>query len=224
MRRFWPHRSVISKRFRNPLIPPSGHKNTQRQVTTKEVQKIQEKIGAVPDGWWGPRSMEACQKHLRSLMPNPPEFPHPGMSSMLAFYGQPGQVPLTKVPVPFSMQLYDGDTPVSSISVHDRCAESLSKILIDLAVEYPDHASRKAAGITKFFGSYVNRKQRGGTAPSKHAWGVAIDLDANRNGLHTPWPTKSSMPFQIMEIFARHGWVNLGWIIWRDAMHFQATR
>lgn len=194
-------------------------------MTKEQIQRIQKKIGVLPDGWWGPKSMAACQRHLRGLMPKPPVFPRAGTSSMTAFYGPPGEkVPLVKVHVPFDMFLYDSGRPVDTISVHEKTARSLSSALEDIARAYPNRDALAATGLTKFFGSYVNRPQRGGTAPSKHAWGAAVDFDATRNGLHSPWPTKSHMPFEVMEIFARHGWINLGWVIWRDAMHFQATQ
>lgn len=93
-----------------------------------------------------------------------------------------------------------------------------------LISKLPQAISEVMSGIDKFFGSYVNRPQRGGTQPSKHAWAAAIDLDANHNKLHTAWPTKSRMPLQVIEVFAQNGWVNLGTVIWRDAMHFQFTQ
>jgi hypothetical protein len=68
------------------------------------------------------------------------------------------------------------------------------------------------------------RTQRGGSEPSKHSWGAAIDLDADRNGLHTAWPTRAHMPLRVIEVFAQHGWINLGATIGRDGMHFQMTQ
>jgi hypothetical protein len=53
---------------------------------------------------------------------------------------------------------------------------------------------------------------------------VAIDLDADRNGLHTAWPTRAHMPLRVIEVFAQHGWINLGATIGRDGMHFQMTQ
>jgi hypothetical protein len=32
------------------------------------------------------------------------------------------------------------------------------------------------------------------------------------------------MPLQVIEVFAQHGWINLGAVIFRDAMHFQKTK
>jgi hypothetical protein len=65
---------------------------------------------------------------------------------------------------------------------------------------------------------------RGGKRPSKHSWGAAIDLDPDHNGLKTSWPFAATMPIEVMEEFAREGWIGLGWQIGRDSMHFQPTR
>ena len=65
---------------------------------------------------------------------------------------------------------------------------------------------------------------RGGSRISTHAWGIAIDLAPNWNGNLMPWPTVATMPLEIMEIFAREGWLSAGAFWGRDAMHFQATR
>jgi hypothetical protein len=77
--------------------------------------------------------------------------------------------------------------------------------------------------VNKFFGTFVNRKMRGGSLPSLHARAAAIDFDANRNGNTTHWPTRAHMPLDVMEIFAREGWLSAGAFWSRDAMHFQAT-
>jgi hypothetical protein len=37
------------------------------------------------------------------------------------------------------------------------------------------------------------------------------------------WPTKATMPFEVIEIFAREGWTSGGAYWGYDAMHFQAT-
>jgi hypothetical protein len=65
---------------------------------------------------------------------------------------------------------------------------------------------------------------RGGTRPSTHARGIAIDLAPVWNGNATPWPAKATMPLAVMEQFAREGWLPAGAFWGRDAMHFQATR
>ena len=78
--------------------------------------------------------------------------------------------------------------------------------------------------LAKYAGCYNPRPMRGGKRPSKHSWGAAIDLDPDHNGLKTSWPVAASMPIEVMEEFAREGWIGLGWQIGRDSMHFQPTR
>jgi hypothetical protein len=193
-------------------------------MRTEEIQSIQRAVGAHPDGFWGPKSIAATQRHLRSLMPVPHPWPKPSDAAMSAFYGAPGKVPVVKVPMPFEMFLYDGKSSITSITIHARLEESLMRILEHLVRRLPTRQARDDAGITQFFGSYVARQMRGSTRWSKHAWAAAIDFDATRNGLHTVWPTRAHMPLVVMEEFAREGWINLGWLIGRDAMHFQATQ
>jgi hypothetical protein len=65
---------------------------------------------------------------------------------------------------------------------------------------------------------------RGGSLPSLHARGAAIDLDADNNGNHVAWPVRATMPLEVMEAFAREGWLSAGAAWLRDGMHFQATQ
>lgn len=185
---------------------------------------MQKAIGATPDGFWGPISVETLKKHLKKMMPKPHPWPLPDQGSMEKFYGPVGRVATVRVMVPYKMYLYGGPKTVQSISVHEKVADSFSRILVSLKSRYPTENERSEAGINKFFGSYVVRPMRGGRAWSKHAWGVAVDFDANRNGLNTHWPTRSKMPLGVMEEFAKEGWLNLGWTIGRDGMHMQATQ
>jgi hypothetical protein len=157
-------------------------------------------------------------------MPKPHPWPKPSDTAMTAFYGQPGKVKTVRVPIPFTMHLYDSADLVRSIEIHERLEESLMRVLAHILRRYPTHSEREESGVTRFFGSYVPRKMRGGDRWSKHAWATAIDFDASRNGLHTTWPTRAHMPLGMMECFAREGWLNLGWLVGRDAMHFQASQ
>jgi len=40
-------------------------------MTKRDIQLMQEKIGAYPDGVWGPLSRAACKKYLDSWLPVP---------------------------------------------------------------------------------------------------------------------------------------------------------
>jgi hypothetical protein len=64
---------------------------------------------------------------------------------------------------------------------------------------------------------------RGGSTPSLHARGAAIDLDPDNNANKQHWPASATMPFAVMEAFAREGWLSAGAFWSRDAMHSQAT-
>jgi hypothetical protein len=122
------------------------------------------------------------------------------------------------------MYLYNGPETVKVISVHERLGESLERVLKELGRRYRTDESRSEAGINRYFGCFANRAMRGGIRPSLHARAAAIDLDANRNGNTTHWPCKALMPLDVMEIFAREGWLSAGAFWSRDAMHFQATK
>jgi hypothetical protein len=108
-------------------------------------------------------------------------------------------------------------TRVKTIRCHANVSESLKRVLIALSVIYP--------GILRdYCGCYNNRPMRGGSLPSLHARGAAIDLDSEKNGNLDSWPIKASMPLIVMEAFAREGWLAAGAFWGRDAMHFQATQ
>jgi len=195
-------------------------------MTKSEIQSMQETVGAKPDGFWGPKSIAACQKHLRALMPKPHPWPKPDQASLQRFYGSPGGAGsawrLENVPVPYRMT-YAGQT-VKTVAVHEKLAASLDRILRALRECYNTERARAEAGIDLYFGCYANRNMRGGSLPSLHARAAAIDFDANRNGLRTHWPTKATMPLQVMEVFAKEGWLSAGAFWSRDAMHHQATQ
>ena len=185
---------------------------------------MQEELGVEPDGFWGPKSIAACKRHLVSLMPKRHPWPSSDQKSLSIFYGPPGRVALETVGVPYKMYLYGGPSSVSSISVHEKLAPSLERILQKLKERYKTDEARSVAGINKFFGVYNNRAMRGGKLPSLHARAAAIDFDASRNGNRTHWPMKATMPLDVMEIFASEGWLSAGAFWSRDAMHFQATK
>ena len=189
-----------------------------------QIRIMQEQVGAEPDGFWGPRSVAACQRHLKKMMPSPHPFPRQDQKSLTSFYGPAGKVPLVRISCPYRMFLYNGPGTVKTIQVHERLGPSLERVLRELGKRYRTDDARTEAGVNRFFGVYANRAMRGGSLPSLHARGAAIDLDANRNGNKTHWPSRAVMPLDVMEIFAREGWMPAGAFWSRDAMHFQATQ
>jgi hypothetical protein len=178
---------------------------------------MQDRIGATPDGFWGPKSITACQKHLRALMPKDANWPSSSQAALSGFYGAAGDaMQLTSIPVLGLGIEYDGK-PVKSILCHHKVSASLKRILEEIA------AGPHAAILATYAGVYNNRPMRGGSLPSLHARGAAIDLDPATNRLSQAWPVSADMPLEIMEAFAREGWLAAGAFWGRDAMHFQAT-
>jgi hypothetical protein len=187
-------------------------------MTRAQIQAMQDRIGTTPDGFWGPKSITACQKHLRALMPKDANWPGTSQAALQGFYGSPGdESRLVNLDVAGLGVRYDGK-PVRTIRCHERVADSLLRVIVDLA------CGPHAAILATYAGVYNNRPMRGGSLPSLHARGAAIDLDPGTNRLSQSWPVSATMPLEVMEAFAREGWVGLGWLIGRDAMHFQATR
>ena len=187
-------------------------------MTRAQIIAMQDRIGATPDGFWGPKSIAACQRHLRSLMPADANWPSQSQAALQGFYGSPGDaMQLTSIPALGLGIEYDGK-PVKSILCHHKVAASLKRILEEIA------AGPHSAILAAYAGVYNNRPMRGGSLPSLHARGAAIDLDPGTNRLSQSWPVSATMPLEVMEAFARQGWLAAGAFWGRDAMHFQATR
>jgi len=184
--------------------------------------EMQRRIGTTPDGYWGPKSIKACQEHLRRLMPAVIPWPDPHARSLEIFYGKAGdESQLVTIEFPFPM-FYDGKR-VTRTRVHKKCAESLLRVLREIGDKFS--GNREVMEEAEDYGGCFNfRLKRGGTSLSLHAYGAAIDLDADDNTFRDSWPMKADMPLEIMEAFAREGWISAGAFWGYDAMHFQATR
>lgn len=191
-------------------------------MNTDEIKRMQVRIGTPADGFWGPKSIDACRNHLRSLMPHQNPWPKSDQRSLREFYGEPGdESNLVSIALPYSMY-YDGKL-VTKTRANKRCAESLLRILRaikDLLPTHPDIADE----AQDYGGVFNFRLKRGGSSYSLHAYGAAIDLDADDNTFRDSWPMKSDMPLEIMEEFAKEGWISAGAFWGYDAMHFQATK
>lgn len=182
-----------------------------------EITDIQKRIGTTPDGFWGPASIAACQRHLRALMPSPNPWPSTDQASLTRFYGSPGDwiqhrfLDVTAIGIHYEGKL------VSSIRCHRKIADSLHRVLINIAPTHPEI-------LAEYAGCYNDRPMRGGTTPSLHARAAAIDFDPDNNQNRQSWPVSATMPLKVMEAFAREGWLAAGAFWGRDAMHFQATQ
>jgi len=191
-------------------------------MNREQIVAIQTKIGTVPDGAWGPKSALACREYLRSLMPDPNPWPFDDEVHLVRFYGEAGdESNLVSFDFPFPM-FYEGKRVLKS-RCHKKVKDSLLRVLGEIGMRWA--GNRGILEEAEDYGGIFNfRRMRGGSSISRHAWGIAIDIDADDNGNHVPWPQQADMPFEIMEAFAREGWISAGAFWGRDAMHFQSTR
>lgn len=191
-------------------------------MTIEQIQKMQRRIGVVPDGFWGPKSQARCREHLRSLMPAPNPWPFSTQAGLRDFYGEPGDES-NLVMIEFPYPMFYGNKRVTRTRCHKKVAASLGRILLQLGQIYGDN--REVMETAEDYGGIYNfRPKRGGTSYSVHSWGAAIDLDADDNTFRDTWPINADMPLEIMEAFAREGWQSAGAYWGYDAMHFEATR
>lgn len=81
-------------------------------------------------------------------------------------------------------------------------------------------------GLNTSSGTYYPRAKRGGTNPSIHSWGAAIDICAGPNGLETKCPRAlfcGQDYKRFIDIMEAYGWYSLGRSWGQDYMHFQAV-
>lgn len=186
-------------------------------MNRSQIIELQAHVGTVPDGFWGRKSIAACQKHLRGLMPKPSPWPSSSRSSLSRFYGSAGdESKLENLTVSDLGVKYYGQK-VKTVRCNAKVAESLGRILQELSKTHPEV-------LADYNGCFNFRRMRGGSSYSLHAYGAAIDFMAGSNGLRTSWPSRATMPITVMEAFAREGWIAAGAFWGRDAMHFQATK
>ncbi len=136
---------------------------------------------------------------------------------------------LTMIQLPYPMRLaWDTDVVVTRTRCHQAVARDLTTILGEIHAFYGrDMAAIRAARMDLYGGCYNYRAKRGGASLSMHSYGIAIDLDPDRNGRGRPWKAGAGMmPEAVVDIFLRHGWTWGG--LWHggdsDPMHFQATQ
>jgi len=140
-------------------------------------------------------------------------------------YGKAGdESNLVYAKVPFKLKLsWDAAVSVDKVKCHKLVKTDLENIFKDILQVYGLDKIEKL-GINLFGGCYNYRNMRGGTKLSMHSWGIAIDLNPENNLLR--WG-KDKAVFakpeykQLIDIFYKHGWINLGVEKNYDWMHFE---
>jgi hypothetical protein len=147
----------------------------------------------------------------------------------LAKYGQPNETGtyLTTIKLPYPMRIaWDLDTKVTKMRCHKLVADAFLSVFNELLEVY-GYQRLVELGIDLYGGCFNFRKMRGGTSWSKHAWGIAIDLDPARNTLkETSKTARFARPEykQMIDIFYKHGFISLGREQNRDFMHFEYAK
>lgn len=197
-------------------------------MKTDEIKAMQSKLQRLGfytgdiDGFWGRLSQTAVRAYLKSLMPRIHPWPRSDQASLRAFYGSPGdESNLVTITFPYPMY-YEGKL-CKTTRVHRKLADSLLRVLTAIGSKYSGNRGVMEEA-EDYGGCYNFRVMRGGSSYSLHAYGAAIDLDADDNGMNDTWPIKADMNLEVMEEFAKEGWLSAGAFWGYDAMHFQATQ
>jgi len=182
------------------------------------------------DGLYGPATQRAHNDYIskdRDVDQPEEEVAHlptmwPRQKDVPAFYGEMGKNQELIVP-PY--QLWYGKIPVEHISVHQRVAPSVLRVLVNVLSLYGDQV--KLLGLDQYSGSLNVRKMRGGNSWSMHSWGIAIDFDAPHNELnwdHTRARFAKPEYRRFFDCWYAEGWISLGRERDYDWMHIQAAR
>ena len=146
----------------------------------------------------------------------------------IAKYGKPNQngTYLVSIKLPYPMRLaWDKNTKVNTMRCHKLVAQNFTNVFNELLKVY-GLSKIQELGIDLFGGCFAFRAMRGGSDYSRHSWGIAIDLDPERNQLkETSKTARFARPEYkpMIDIFYKHGFVNLGVEKNYDWMHFEKS-
>jgi hypothetical protein len=142
-------------------------------------------------------------------------------------YGKPtqdGKAYLVTIALPFPMRLaWDKNTVINKMRCHRLVAQKFSNVFVEILQVY-GLAKIQELGIDLYGGCFNFRAMRGGSDYSRHSWGVAIDLDPERNQLKETSATARFARAEykpMIDIFYKHGFESLGREKNYDWMHFQ---
>lgn len=196
----------------------------------------------VIDGYWGPQTEFAFDSLYQLIQDgrkpglwrpedlpnlNPSRWPSQSpQSEIIKFYGEPGQNQ-ARINLPYPNKLaWKTATAINSFSCHEKVHDSLGRVLSRVLDHYgSDEIKRLHLDL---WGGCLNvRTMRGGSKPSTHSWGIAIDYDPTRNRLkwgrdraHLARP-EYEMWWRLWE---EEGWLSIGRQRNFDWMHVQAAK
>lgn len=165
------------------------------------------------DGLLGPKTRSAiAQSALERQAGYSVPRPSPSYQSKVSVFGPPGrEESLLRATLPWPMKIaWDGGIR-RTIRMHKLIAPQMIEALQEILDTYGMDWVRNY-GLDLFGGDYVNRTSRAGRYISDHAWGIALDLNPEANGMWTRWePGKRAsngtmqMPKEAVGIFRKYG-------------------
>lgn len=189
------------------------------------IKTIQKTIGVTADGIIGPNTLSALEKALGIETAATPSTTWPTQAQVRSgnsIFGKPGnENALISITPPYTLY-YEG-TPVRTIRVHKLIAEPVQQALREVLQHYGAEEIHRL-GLDLYSGSYNYRSTSSGTALSMHAWGIALDFDAEHNtySMHTPAARYSGTAYtKWWEIWESKGATSLGRERDIDWMHLQ---
>lgn len=211
---------------------------------TRQLQRLLKAYGYYHgkiDGIEGPMTRQALAdmmengKHTMKVLSEEakraPEFPTqtggwPHQREMMAFYGRPG-TNLVRARFPIAMKLaWAPEKKVRTFTCHTKCKDAFEWIFAEALKVYGEKDFRRLH-LDMYGGCYNKRRIRGGRSWSTHAFGAAMDIWPNRNGM---WVRAPKAPLsrpdykEWWDIVEKAGAVSLGRAIGRDWMHFQFAK
>jgi hypothetical protein len=144
----------------------------------------------------------------------------------LEIFGKPGDdrnLVMIKLPYPNKIEFIDKMPETYRMQCHKLVAPIFLNIYKDVLSHYGLPQIKKL-GIDRFSGCYNFRPMRGSKQWSSHAWGIAEDKYAAKNGLKTKWVNSlfyKPVYKSLIDIYYDHGFCNQGKELGFDAMHFE---
>ena len=147
---------------------------------------------------------------------------------IIKIFGQPNQQGsyLTTITLPYPMRLaWDKNTKVTTMRCHKLVANDFVNVFEEI-LEHYGYEKIVELGIDLFGGCFNFRQMRGGSDYSRHSWGIAIDLDPERNQLKESKKTaRFARPEYkpMIDIFYKYGFIGLGVEKDYDWMHWEKS-
>lgn len=150
----------------------------------------------------------------------------PTQAQCTSFYGKVGTNQVQAI-MPYPLRLsWDLKTKVTKFSCHKLVKESIERVF-NRTIDYYGYEKIKELRLDLWGGCLNVRKMRGGSSYSMHSWGIAIDMDPDRNQLNMTWKQASfsKSEYKIWNQFwYDEGAINLGIERNYDSMHYQFAR